>query len=318
LIAHEGISQVNLVPNPSFEIVNQCPSSNNNTTDCMDWLNFGNTPDYYNTCAILSTLVPPNLNVGYQHPKTGEGMMGIVNYVWEQAPGYPNYREYIGCQLTEVLNIGTKYYVSFWVNHSGYLPGWQKIGTNKTGIRFFTNSYSENNPPPLDNFAHIFTDSICVDTLNWFKISGSFVADQSYQYISIGNFFDSDNTDTLIWGGQPFGGSGSYYFVDDICVSTDSLFTENWLANSNNSPKNSVKVYPNPANDFLIVNSKSFLKSVQLFDSFGKMVFSKQNQEIDSEFFVDLSCLQSGIYLVVIKSDNEIINTQKLVIQNSK
>ncbi len=297
--------QVNLVPNPSFENVNQCPSSNNNAADCAEWLNFGNTPDYYNTCATISTLVPPNLNVGYQYPKTGNGMMGMVNYVWEFAPGYPNYREYIGCQLIEPLNIGTKYYVSFWVNHSGYLPGWQKIGTNKTGIRFFVNSYTENNLPPLDNFAHVYTDSIHMDTLNWLKVSGSFIADQSYQYTSIGNFFDSNNTDTLIWGGQPFGGSGSYYFIDDVCISTDSLFCENWVGLTENISfnENQISIFPNPVNDILHIESDKPIEKVAVYNSFGQLIFTKQNFPND-DYKLNLEQIDAGIYFVKIRTQS--------------
>ncbi len=58
-----SIAQTNLVPNPSFEDTLYCPNVTNQIDAAMGWLNFGNTPDYFNACAPISLNVPNNGNV---------------------------------------------------------------------------------------------------------------------------------------------------------------------------------------------------------------------------------------------------------------
>jgi len=44
-------AQLNLVPNPSFEDTVNCPYFISEILSCANWLNFGNTPDYFNACS---------------------------------------------------------------------------------------------------------------------------------------------------------------------------------------------------------------------------------------------------------------------------
>jgi len=43
--------QINLVPNPSFESYTACPNNAATISFATGWLNFGQTPDYFNSCA---------------------------------------------------------------------------------------------------------------------------------------------------------------------------------------------------------------------------------------------------------------------------
>src|SRR5260221_14559404 len=100
------------------------------------------------------------------------------------------------------------------------------------GVMFSTVPYDIFNPTPMTNNATLYTNSIINDTVNWTMIFGSFIADSAYNYIILGNFFDNNHTDTLMITTGFF--NASYYYLDDICVSTDSLFTAtyNWTNNS--------------------------------------------------------------------------------------
>ena len=71
------------------------------------------------------------------------------------------------------------------------------MASNKLGAKFSTVSYSYSNPIQINNFAHVYSDSVIKDTTSWTLIKGEFTADSAYQYISIGNFFDDINTDTI-------------------------------------------------------------------------------------------------------------------------
>jgi len=94
---------------------------------------------------------------------------------------------------------------------------------NKIGVLFTNVFYGDTTvipAPVMNNFAHVYTSVIITNTTSWTAISGSFVSNSAYQYILVGNFFDDANTDTTILSGSV---CASYYFIDDICVSTDSF-----------------------------------------------------------------------------------------------
>ena len=50
-------AQVNLVPNPSFEEYDTCPDLLDRVQYATHWMNFGNSPDYYNSCSVLTDIL---------------------------------------------------------------------------------------------------------------------------------------------------------------------------------------------------------------------------------------------------------------------
>jgi gliding motility-associated-like protein len=292
----------NIVPNPSFEDTNYCPFFLGDLTPIVEWESFGNTPDCFHTCSSSTIQVPNNSGFGYQYPRSGNSMVGIITYVWEQDPGWPNYREYIGAQLLEPLEIGEKYYISFYINCAGYIPNNQHIGSNKTGVRFYENLPSTNIQP--NNFSHVYSDSIITDTVNWYKIQGSIIADNSYQYIVIGNFFNHLQTDTIIFGGDPFGGSSAYYYIDDVCVSKDSCDC------------NTCEVLPllvpnvftpnqDGINDYFKINGLQNGDKVSVFNRWGQLIFRTEdiNEFWDGMTSNGTKCSE-GVYYYIIEQEN--------------
>ncbi len=300
-IAFTGSAQ-NLVPNYSFEVYDTCPSFDGAVRYAIGWNINGinNTPDYYNSCsANFST---PQNSAGYQIPFEGQAYCGFYTY-WFPNPAY---REYLGTQLETPLNIGIKYFVSFYISLSNYV-----CGTNKIGILFSTNPYYFNGlNPTYINMAQIFTQNIIIDTLNWVKISGSFIADSSYKYISIGNFFDNANTDTIIWIGTS---CVAYYYLDDICISTDSLVCNPVSVDDNKFSLLNISVFPNPVEDFV------YFKGIQ--DQTNCRVFNLQSKLIKDIGFVknnvpySVSDLSSGVYFFQFIEGN-IFSYKKIVINN--
>ncbi|WP_165571868.1 T9SS type A sorting domain-containing protein [Chryseobacterium sp. JM1] len=63
--------------------------------------------------------------------------------------------------------------------------------------------------------------------------------------------------------------------------------------------KNGVSVYPNPASDFIKINSSGKIKSIELYDSTGKKV-----QAIVENNKVEVRNLPAGLYLINIKTEN--------------
>jgi hypothetical protein len=295
--------QVNLVPNPSFEDTVFCPWAESQMP--LNWLLFGNSADYYHSCSSSNNV--PNTPTGYHPANSGVGMIGLFTYVSPSNPSWPYYREYVGVQLSTPLTIGQKYYMSFFLNFGSYLPGWIQYGADKLGLKFSTLQYSENNPPQLNNSAHLYTESIYIDTAEWVKISGSFIADSTYNYLMIGNFFDEVQTDTLIKSGPFFGGSGSYYFIDDICVTTDSLYNATWaglVSIKENSFSNQFSFYPNPTTDiFNIQNSSNTPFDVSVYNSIGQLLYFNQNITANN-LKLDVSPFNNDLLFIKITSQN--------------
>jgi|GEM_PF-1410957 len=209
----------NLVPNPSFEEYSGCPSGYSQFDSVLFWETFlnpqFNSPDFFHSCANSSSgaSVPHNI-AGNSCGSTGNGCCGIHTYLCMGN----NYREIISTRLKNDLIIGHKYYISFNLKLAN--NDFFKCAVNTIGLLFTT--YNDTSKSLINNFATIKTLNFITDTNYWAKIQGVFIADSAYKYLFIGNFYDDSYTDTLLLSTtmtQCF----SYYYIDDICVSEDSL-----------------------------------------------------------------------------------------------
>jgi hypothetical protein len=288
-------AQQNLVPNPSFEIFSSCPNGlNSGSPDelikATGWCTYRETPDYYNNCANQTTAVSiPDNFCGYQLPASGNGYVGFQAYFTT------DFREVLGCQLTSTLIIGQKYFVTFKVVNAG-APGTFGTGfnccTNKIGARFSTVPNTYSNPTAINNIANVYTDSIIKDTISWFTISGSFIADSNYQYIAIGNFFDDANTDTLKFNTSA---CRAYYLVDHICVSTDSLYAANWEF-VEDTFQNPIHIFPNPTYGIMNVSFQGdIIPTISLYNSIGETIVIKAIVS-QNDIELNLSELSAGVY----------------------
>ena len=291
LIANFSFAQINLVPNPSFEDTLGCPQGYPDLdTKCQDWKSFRITPDYFNNCSSVCGYYN---QAGYQQPNSGNAYAGFCTYQVTNSTA----REHIGVQLVSPLLIGTKYYVSFFVS-----PAWSNlltnIATNKTGMLLTTFQYSDpNGDNPLPNSCTVYSDSIIKDTLSWYKIQGSFIADSSYQYLIIGNFFDDSLVDTINFPYQVVP-QVAYYYLDDVCVSTDSIYAQTWTGFAENIHSQiKIKIYPNPATDVVNIISLENITKVQLLNTLGEIIYSFNNNG-SSYYSLSLINVPSGLYFI--------------------
>ncbi len=289
----------NLVPNPSFEEYDTCP---NNWSQCdyvIGWKTYRINPDYFNLCSQNINFAVPKNFFGFQQPANGNAYIGL----YCRAAGFTDTREYIGCTLINHLIPGNKYYISFKVN----VANTNQCFTNNIGILFSTQSYSSIIPAPITNYSHLHSSEIITDTLNWTIIKGSFIADSNYQYVMIGNFYDDSNTDTIMVGLN----SSSYFYIDDVCVSIDSLTcNQPNEINEINNKKDLIKIFPNPAKQriFLVINEqKGFI--CKIYNIYGKLY-----RKYDSPSNIDVSNFPNGIYIFQINVNEK--NIYKKIIIN--
>lgn len=284
-------AQINLVPNPSFEDTMSCPFGISQIDKAMGWSSYKLTPDYLNSCTNSQVGVPFNL-FGYQYARTGSAYAGLYSF----SRFTSSYREIIGIQLLHPLTIGHSYYVAFFVSRGfNSDPGINiNIATNKLGARFSTVSYSYLNAVSVDNFAQVYTNSVISDTLNWIEISGFFIADSAYQYLSIGNFFtDSATTRVRLDPNAAL----AYYYIDDILV-TDSTATniiENYLSGS-------INVYPNLFQDELIIEGSN-IKSISIYDAGGRKCIEHTSKTSLKK--INVSRLIRGMYFIRVNTTDK-------------
>jgi hypothetical protein len=290
----------NLVPNPSFEDHDTCPYQFNQFNYVKDWISCTISCDYYNTCDTNPNSFGIPLNcMGYQNtPDGGNAYAGFI----PSGIGY-NYREFIGCKLLNNLVANQKYYLSFKVSASNYT----KTFINNIGMLFSNQSYFHIYPTwPGDsvlikNFSHLHSYSIITDTLNWITIKGTFIADSAYQYLIIGNFYDDNHTDTLMTGTI---NSSAYYYIDEVCVSTDSLTCYSHEAiNEISKNEELVNIFPNPATNNLTIESPQSAV-IEITNIQGQLI--KNLVASSNKTYVDISTLPSGVYILEVKTEKGI------------
>jgi hypothetical protein len=295
-------SQTNLVPNPSFEIYDTCPNTLSQISRAVGWHSARPSPDYFNSCTSSSSQnwVPVNF-IGHQNPASGSAYAGFS----ARYGGVSTGRELVGASLTNPLQIGTKYYLSFKVSKADIID----CSVNKLGALFSTVDYTDNNNAPICNCAQIYSDSIITDTVSWTRIKGSFIADSNYSYINIGNFFTDAASDSVTQSPT----CNAYYYLDDICVSTDSLYTAGWqwtTGVNNFSNEENILLFPNPSTDgFMYLNKNLTNENVVIYDMLGNNIKSF----LINGNKIDLTDLQNGIYFIQI-SNNRSYFKQKIII----
>jgi len=267
----------NLVPNPSFELFDQCPTTfgflvTDRPTDWYRW--DSSSPDYFNACvdASLDTVlgVPWNA-LAFQYAWDGDAYVGLYTYF----PPY-DYREYIGAQLIQPMIVGEEYHVSIRANlvYDGSEFLFDAAASNNLGVLFAMEDNAFLGPigstgPPFDfrDYAHVYSEEVITDTAGWALITGNFVADSAYRYLVLGNFF-SDSLTTGILGLNGF--SQTYYLVDSVnvvCLSPGCGFTG--VAEGVKEP---IDVSYNAAERSIRIRSDRAL-DYGVFDAFGRIVW---------------------------------------------
>lgn len=298
LFAGQGIAQVNLVTNPGFELFSSCPNNWYQIGLATGWEAWKGSPDYYNSCGATDSFdVPQNL-IGNQAAASGNAYCGVILYDKSNNGN----DEMIATGLSQSLSVGIKYFVSFKVVWKYNNPYAICCSQDKIGVRFSTAQYSQMNPPAQNNTAHIYSNSIVSDTSDWTTIFGSFIADSTYSFLVLGNFFDSAN---VAINDQFPANNSSYYFLDDVCVSTDSLLAADFSTGiSLNIDAKEFEVWPNPASQSCYIstpnNSNQF--DIRIYNSVGELVFIEENRW---EHTLELQGIDKGLLLIEITSDNQ-------------
>ncbi len=306
-LSQQKVQAQNLVPNPSFEDTLFCPFALTQLYATNNWLNFGISPDYYNTCNTTNGAGIPNTFAGYQYARSGNGMAGIVIKRTPNNPSGPNAREHLGVELLDSLNIGSRYYFSCYINFTHIYSG--AIACNKFGMKVSIYSYdSTQHLAQINDFAHAYSDSIITDTVQWFNLKGSFIADVNYKYLILGNFWDDSQVSTISYGLIP---DYSYYFVDDVCLSLDSTYCDNWTSTPSiaSIPESKPKIIS--TFDQITISSEQNIKTCTVYNSLGQVVYDRKGIK-EKQSTISTNGFSTGIYFVQVSLENEQIYNLKV------
>ena len=106
--------------------------------------------------------------------------------------------------------------------------------------------------------------------------------------------------------------SYAYYYIDKVCVSSDSLTCNSTSGVIENNTFNRVSIFPNPTSEHIYVNLQypEQFKELKIFDQFGKLCLIKTNL-INNE--INLNNISDGLYFIQINSGNKIFYDKIIV-----
>jgi len=307
----------NLVPNSDFEDTANVVCGIYSSSDLAASVNYwysptAATPDIHSTTIAQSCWnYQPNSTYGgpiglkgSQMPRSGNTFAGLFCYTIAGL----NQREYIQSPLASPLVAGLMYYVEFYVSLADHIEKY----TDKIGAYFSDLPLYTANDQPMLYVPQIAASTFLPDTLQWVKVSGTFVASSAHQYITIGNFYDDNNTVTMTnpGGNSAPGNYGAYYFIDDVSVSPASGINDV-------EDESILAAYPNPVSDETTLSFKKHLlnPSVLLLNCLGEKVKEIRNIS-GSTIILDRDNLPGGMYFLVLAENGRVLATKKLLIGN--
>jgi hypothetical protein len=334
LFCYVFVPAQNLVPNYSFEQKLVCsPSPGGFAGYVADWTGQGGGGGlWYYTAECPTDSFPKGiypgvpydsvqgLFFGFQYARTGVSYAGMETFVNDgQDTVYPytnnpylNFRNYIEAKLTDSLQAGKVYYVTFFVN----LSNTATFVCSDMGAYLSDSALNFNGTTPktylIPQIANDPKKQELSDTLNWMKISGSFKANGGEKYIIIGNF-KNDSTSSTRYVGYTKDNASAYYYIDDVIVSTDSLEGVNELITHNDEQ---LKIFPNPSTGIFTFNlsNNNEKANLTIYNMIGENIYNTQFNTSTTQ--IDLSNKPAGIYLYRIVSEKgEAIANGKLVIE---
>ncbi|MCY7408735.1 MAG: tail fiber domain-containing protein, partial [Chitinophagales bacterium] len=134
--------------------------------------------------------------------------------LWVFTTGGIGTREYIEQELSNPLDSGILYSVSFYVSRAEY----SRYASDRIGVYFSKDSITSTTYLNLPVIPQVENQSgnILTDTLNWTLISNQFIAEGGEKFITIGNFRDETQTQWI--DVNPLSGWGSKATADNYGV----------------------------------------------------------------------------------------------------
>jgi OmpA-OmpF porin, OOP family len=305
-------SAQNLVPNGDLEQFVKHYSGvciDSSALTAVNWYSPTNgTPTYCNGTSCWNEGVPQNV-FGYQFANSGSGYEIVTLFAKECSY---EHRDYIQVALFDSLKAGRKYNVKFYVS----LCDTAQYAIDDIGALFTMNPLIDTvtNPPPII----LATPQVINEQGNyltsrteWMLISDTLIAAGGEKYITIGNFKNDANIDTLFVPGGSENTSYCFwsgYYIDDVSVELDT--TQGVEDVAVNKPE--ILIYPQPAKNVVtieVLGAKQEL-SLELYDIQGQLLLRRKMLSAREQ--LDLTSYSKGLYLIKI-TGRDFVRCKKVV-----
>lgn len=305
------IKAQNLVPNGNFE---DTASAFFGTKKADAWvIPNATSPDYLTSFHNVThpTLGAPSNFSGFQEAHSDSAYMGLVIYTLFPNNASKRAREYIQGELTRVLTKDSTYCLQLFVSLADSSRFASKA---KLAVHFSDNQISSNSFTflPVNPQIIVSENKFITEKENWQQFDFQYTAQGGEKFITIGNFTDSSEVDTLFVGGgdsSNYDNIGTYYYIDDVYLGAcDSLPFDTLVSIQENNLASQIKVYPNPFQNEIVVKLKETqITSLLLYDILGNQIpiqTKKQNDRLE----IRLENLPSGVYFLnVFNKDQRVI-----------
>ncbi len=291
-------AQINIIPNPSFELMDTCPVGVMGYT-LLNWFSpTDGTPDQFTVCASgLGARSVPQSDWGFQYPKEGNAYGAI--YLCD--PIMDSIREYIAIKLKQPLKKDMRYCLTFYASGADNSPS--TIST--LGVYFSADSIFQNGIGILPFTPQIENDTAnYLDTVLWKAVTGNFYANGSEKYMYVGNFKTNANTNVI----HQSNSGGAYVLIDNF-----SLVECDSLTGVNEYPAQQIALFPNPASNTLTISTGKLQNAqVALFDISGRKLFQQKLTANQQSF--DVSGYANGLYISTVTADGKVVKREKIII----
>ncbi len=303
----------NLVLNGDFEDYSLCPDNYSypnvipyEITKCTNWsAPTRGTSDYFNACNNLTFSkivgVPQN-NLGFQNAYNGNAYVGAILYEF-----YADsiWWEYVQGEFKQPLEKNKLYQFSLSIS----LAEVSDLMIKEIGVYFSNNRVTNTTANNLNVQPQIkFRDTdFFSDTINWVKLEGKFIANGGEQYLTIGNFLNYQQTDTLRKPITDNPRNQSYYYIDGI--ETIDVTEEQAIGNVFTPNGDGV-------NDFWKLPTGLTDYEVLIYNRWGKQIIkaNANNFEWNGKDKNTSDCVD-GTYFYLINNKNNSTNTIKGFLQ---
>lgn len=208
-----ALQSQNLAENGSLENTGNCPIISPNFEDFLaPWTFYYGQPDYYHPCGFAGSDSSTNNTL----PFDGDGFAGIRVFGDTGAQNY--LRDYLHGELSQPLDSGKLYRVTFYVKPLNYDTAGVSIGIENMGM-LITDSVIDTVPQNnvLPYRPQIQSSNVITEDDNWTAVCGIFRAKGGEEYFTIGNFNTDFETNFLPLedASNP---QTAYYMVDYVEV----------------------------------------------------------------------------------------------------
>jgi hypothetical protein len=328
---------INLVPNPSFEYLSDCPKHVQEVRKAYPWFSGSRSllitfsqiynpcndtvPAPYNQCCGV-----PTNGSGYQQAHTGLGYAGI-SFVHGLEDAFDIIPEkkisgFLEAGLLDSLLPKKKYCIQFFVSNMdkvscGLENGFQAYFTKDSIFPLDTLRDPIYRSDSWSNYPVQFTSNngLVYDTLNWVEISGSFIAKGGEKFMTIGNFEKDDTCQYVAFHSNirtPIR-EMAYYYIDDVSV---------YLCDDDTIPvpppppllvavPHYISLQNPSSNPKFVIQNLPANSSLWLYNSFGQLIHQSNNYQNSYSFLQQ----NAAMYFYILRTPIQTLKG-KIIVNN--